>query len=163
MQQQQQQLPPKLGTMTTEEYRQRLAGLADPEKRPAVQSREQIREQAIGFASLLPRVFGSELERTTLWDRIGSGLQTAYAKTQTDYELFINQVLSHIKAEPSRVANCQELWEVMETIDGWDQSSRESWMLLFHSHQIVILVHAKQRWTDYLEFVAEKKRNAEAS
>jgi hypothetical protein len=140
-------LPPLLDGLTTEQFRQKIAGLLDQHQELPVDFKEEQKNRAIEFVACLPEVFGSELERTTLWDRIGTALQSAYAKTVgTDYEFFISRVMEHIKAEPASVARCQTVQWVMEWLADCPDEARQAWLAYMHTHLYAVLVHAKARW-----------------
>lgn len=138
---------PVLGELTTEQYRQKIAGLIDPQEQQTPERRDEIKQLAIQFVALLPEVFGETLDRLTLWDRIGTGLQTAFAKTPgIDHEHFIQQVLEHIKSETSKAARCKSLAEVLLILSEWSPADRQAWIAYFHTHLVPIVVHAKIAW-----------------
>lgn len=139
--------PPLLNELTTEQFRQKLAGLVDPQESQTPERRAELKDLAIKFTSCLPSMFGDDLDRKTLWNRIGTGLQSAFAKTAgDDYEFFIQQVLDHIKSEPSKAAINQYLAEVITTLGEWSPSDRQAWITYFHTHLIPVLVHARNAW-----------------
>jgi hypothetical protein len=140
--------PAKLGMLTPEQFRQRLAGLIDPHETIHPERREEIKALAIKFASCLPSLFGESLDRKTLWDRIGTGLQAAYAKTAgADHEFFIQAVLDHIKASPTQAASCNTLAEVLTTLAAWDAADRQAWITSYGTLLIPILVYAREGWS----------------
>ena len=143
------QKTPPISELSTEEYRQKLAGLIDPEQEVADDRRTEIKQVAIDFVALLPLFFGEELERTTLWDRIGTGLQTALAKTaSSDHEFFAQCVLSHILANPAKTASNGQLRDLLDKVGAWTDGDRQAWMRCFGTHLIPILVYARANWED---------------
>ena len=139
--------PALLGELTTEEFRQKLAGLIDPQENQTSDRRAELKEVSIMFAACLPEMFGDELDRKTLWNRIGTGIQTAFAKTAgDDHEFFIQQVLEHIKAEPAKASVNTTLAEVIARLGEWPSSDRQAWITYFHTHLIPVLVHARKAW-----------------
>ena len=145
---QQMSVPPLLGELTTEEFRQKLAGLIDPQEQATPERRQELKDLSIQFAATLPEVFGEDLDRKTMWDRIGTGLQAAFAKTAgDDHEFFIQQVLEHIKAEPSKASINDSLGQVIATLAVWSSSNRQAWITYFNTYLIPILVHARAGWT----------------
>jgi len=148
---------PLLGELTTEEFRLRLACLIDPHEKIASDQRAIIKDLAIQFAAELPALFGETLDRVTMWDRIGSGLQSAFAKSAgADYEFFVNDVLDHIKASPSQASANENIEVVLSTLDGWSISDRQAWLSYFHTHLIPVLVRARSAW-------ANKKKSSKKS
>lgn len=138
--------PPLLGELTTEEFRQHLAGLIDPAEQLDLTDKEIVRLTAIDFVACLPMIFGDDLDRTTLWDRIGSGLQTAFAKTVgDDVEFFVSEVCRHVHAG-SAVARCDDLANVICKVTTWECEQREAWMRYLSTHLPIVLVHARAAW-----------------
>lgn len=141
---------PKLGELTTEQFRQKFAGLLDPDAERSVEDREEIKKLAVQFVACLPMVFGDELDRLTMWDRIGSGLEAAFSKTSSDdHEFFIQAVLTHIKAGASAASACVPLASVIATLGQWEPQDRQAWMTYFSTHLIPVMVHARHEWTRY--------------
>ena len=151
------QEPTPIRELSHEECRQKLAGLIAPEQAVADDRRAEIKQAAIDFVAILPHLFGDELERTTLWDRIGSGLQAALAKTaSSDHEFFVQCVLSHILANPTKAASNSQLCDLLDKVDAWTDVDRQAWMQCFGTHLIPILVHARASW----EEIKEKSKQA---
>lgn len=137
-----------IGELTTEQFRQKLAGLLDPQAAVADDRRQEIRDLCIRFAAELPALFGEDLDRKTMWDRIGSGLQSAFAKTAgSDHEFFVQQVLTHILASTSSAASNPVMGEILVTLGGWSLEDRQAWLGYFNTHLIPLLVHARAHWT----------------
>lgn len=138
---------PELGVISAEQFRQRLAGLIDPQETVDADTKEGVRDLAVRFCAALPAVFGDSLDRTTLWDRIGSGIQSAAAKTAgDDAEYFVSQVLEHIKTDPAKALSEPEIAHVLLSLQGWSVASRQAWLLHLSTHLIPTLVFAKAKW-----------------
>ena len=158
--------PPKLGELTTEQFRLALAGLLDPQAKESAIPREEIKALAIAFVGGLPEVFGKELDRLKMWDRIATAVQSAFAKTACDdHEFFVAEVLGHIKANPSEAADNESIANTLDTLGGWPSVDRQGWLNYLHSHLIPVMVHARKRWTTTketkkAESAAKKSRNA---
>lgn len=134
-------------TLSTEEFRQRLAGLIDPEDTLDIAEREALRFLALDFLATLPELFGEELDRMTLWDRIGSAVETAFAKTVgADAEYFVSQVLDHIKAESGAAARNDRLADVLLKLDNASNIERQQWITYLKTHLVPLLVHARSSW-----------------
>lgn len=142
------QEPPLLEQLDTDRFRQRLAGLIDSQAGQAPEHREQMKELAVRFTACLPELYGDELDRKSLWDRIGSGLEAAFAKTPgDDHEAFIQHALEHIKASASRASSSAPLAHVIGELSRFDSADRQAWITYFHTHLIPILVHARNAWS----------------
>lgn len=140
--------PPELPRLDAEAFRRKLAGLTDPERRPeSAGEKEAVKQDAIRFCSILAHLFGESLERTTLWERIGSGLSTSLAKvSDDDLDRFATLCLEHVQATDSRVAACEPLVHMLQA---WAMRTREWRQALLHylqTHRTAALVHARARW-----------------
>lgn len=140
------QQPRPLETLDTEAFRRRLAGLVDPSEELGPEAEEVIRLKAISFCAALPEVFGPELDRKTLWDRIGSGIETALAKAAGDYQQFYGEVLRHIKATPGRAAANERLGDVLLWLSSAESEERDAWLRYLGSHLIPVLTFARMEW-----------------
>ena len=132
--------------LSPEQYRQKLAGFADPSDSLTLADRESVRLAAIDFVSCLPQIFGDDLDRTTLWDRIGSGVLAAFAKTAGgDVEFFISEVCRHIHAGTA-AARCDDLSAVLIRVSAWENESRVAWIQYLQSHLPIVLVLSRANW-----------------
>lgn len=123
--------------------------MIDPQDQLDKNAKQKVKDLAVRFCAALPAVFGESLDRTTLWDRIGTGIQSAYAKTAgDDVDFFVSQVLEHIKAEPTKSLSEPELSGVLTEAGGWSASEREAWLLHLATHLIPTLVYAKAKWEE---------------
>lgn len=98
-----------------------------------------------------------------MWDRIGTGLESAFAKTAgADHEFFIQQVLEHLKSSPSKAASSEDVAAVVYTLGEWNETDRQAWITYFHTHLIPVMVHAKSMWGGIKEErkAKSKSRNA---
>jgi hypothetical protein len=121
--------------------------MIDPAEAVTLTQRESHRLLAIEFCAALPAVFGDTLDRTTLWDRIASGIQSGYAKTVSgDLELFVQHVLEHIKAEASRVVACDRICSIQERLYDLSSDDRQAWLQYLVTHLVPTLVFARKEW-----------------
>lgn len=141
--------PPKIPTLDTVAIRQRLAGLSDRSAAKPPAFHNAIKELAVDFCSTLPRIFGSELDRMTLWDRIGSALTTARAKNPgEDVDGFIQSVCDHIKASMSATLACEQFCGVMDEVGKMTPEESGQWMDYMNSHLVPVLAKAKRKWVE---------------
>lgn len=137
-------------TLDTEQWRQKLAGLIDPRDAVPAELKQLGQDNAIRFVATLPMLFGRELDRTTLWDRIASAIETAYAKTAgADTDFFISEVMRHIKAPRGMVAASNRLLQVMDLLHDASTVERQAWLDYLVTHVDTILVHSRRTWTRY--------------
>jgi hypothetical protein len=64
-----------------------------------------IKEELIDFISHLPEVYGEDLERVKMWERITNGLISSSSKSGGNVDIFVNSILSFIKADGGKVAS----------------------------------------------------------
>jgi len=143
----------KIQFMSPEEYRRQLAGLIDQdaiaEKSDRESQRTRIREIAIRFASLLPRLVGEQIDRKTMWARLATAIESAAAKTPGgDFELFCQHVLEHIVAEPGKVSENSDLHELLSIVREWPQADREALLEYCQTRLLTVLSFARNNWVN---------------
>ncbi len=140
-----QQLPAALPTINTEQLRQRLAGLIDPQAVVPEWHKQIAKNLAIQFCASLPAVFGESLDRMTMWDKIAAAIQSAFAKTVSgDIDLFVQHVLESIKADPAKAVACERLTDAIDELQQLSEQERQDWMQYLVTHLIPVLVYARR-------------------
>lgn len=143
-------IAPPLPVLDTAEFRRRLAGLSDPAAKGEPADKAAVRESAIHFCSILPRLFGDDLDRTTLWPRITTAVQTAAAKVQDgDLDQFSAFVLDHIQADAGVAASSKEFAAWLFLSNGQPEEWRQAFVALLGKTAIPLVVHARARWEDF--------------
>jgi len=94
----------------------------------------------------LAEVFGEDLDRKTLWERIGNGLVVASAKCGGDWELFVNEILKYIKAEPGKVAANKRLSSFIDTMIVRPKVWHEQFVRECSTKHMFICVKARVLW-----------------
>jgi len=149
---------PPLEELTTEQFRQQLAGLIDPREEIDLGDREDTRLAAIDFVACLPQIFGESLNRLTLWNRIGTAIETAYAKTVADdVEFFISEVCRQIQAG-SAAARSEALARSLTTVSAWEIEKREAWLNHLATRLPTVLVYARMEWEKIKSEQSERAR-----
>lgn len=140
---------PAIATLDLEEFRRRVAGLADPNRQPTGAAESaSIKEEATQLCLTLCELFGDSLARETLWDRIGSALSTAAAKCDDgDTDRFAALCLDHVQADQAAAARHEEFaaWVLMMA-DGRDDAHRQAFVRHCGSKTAIVLVHARRAW-----------------
>ena len=145
----QNELPPPLNRVDTNELRQRLACLIDPAEAATVTDKEFYRLTSIEFCAVLPIVFGDTLDRMKMWDRIAGAIQSGYAKTVSgDMDLFCQCVFEHIKSEPMRVAASDRVCDVVAKLSDLSGDRGQQLLTYLVTHLIPVLVFARREWKD---------------
>lgn len=142
--------PPLPPQTDTEAIRRRLAGLADPGR--LAESRgelAEIREIAARLCSTLASLFGEELDRITLWDRIDSALTTALSRAADgDLDRFVSTCLEHVKAAPSRAAASEPLSTLLDTFAVRPPEWRQALLAYLATHRYAVLARGRARWEE---------------
>jgi hypothetical protein len=108
--------------------------------------RHSLIEEAVDFVSELPKFYSDELDRMQLWDRIGNGLLAAASKADGNCELFINSVLSYIKASPTSVAASERIAAFITLFEKRDPSWKRDFIRQFQEYNYLIIVKARNAW-----------------
>jgi hypothetical protein len=132
--------------LSAEGFRQRLAGLVDPSRKMPEMEEKVVRDEAIKFCSTLPKLFSDDFDRKTLWERIGNGIVSAVKKCSGDYEEFVNLALEFIKAEPGKVASCEELGLFLNSMELKPPEWKKQFLYLMEKKHNIVLVYARQHW-----------------
>ncbi len=124
---------------------------------------EVIKDEAVKFCSILAEVFGDDLDRKTLWERIGNGLIVSSAKCNGDWELFVNEMLKYIKADPGKVAANRALSAFIDSMIVKPKEWHEQFIRECETKHMFICVKARMLWnsrkrvpqeTDFTESVS---------
>ena len=136
-----------LTTLDTEAFRRKLAGLADPNTRTGSLAPVVVRETANRFCSILAHLFSDQLDRLTLWDKIGAALESACSKvSDDDTDRFITLCLEGVLADPGRAAACDALGAIIGTLNVAKPEDRFAFIHHIQTHRYSVLVHGRQRW-----------------
>lgn len=119
--------------------------MIDPQAEKAEWFSDVARDIAIQFCAALPSVFGNELDRMTMWDKIAAAIQGGYAKTVSgDLDLFTQHVLETIKAEPARAVASERFTAALDALHALHGQERQDWLEYLATHLIPVLVHARR-------------------
>jgi len=132
--------------LSAETFRQKLAGLTDEEKKLPTMDQESIKTEAIRLCSILASLFSDDLDRKTLWERIGTGLVAAIAKANHDLDRFVNFALDYIQADPGRVAASEPLTGWLETNFNRPIEWQQGLLRYIDSRRYIVLVKARAHW-----------------
>jgi hypothetical protein len=132
--------------MSVEEFKKEMSGLVDPLKKLDEFDIASLKDEAIRFVSILPEVFSDDLDRKTLWERIGNGLLVSISKSGGNIELFINCCLEYIKASPGSVASNEKITMFIVTVNSKPSDWREQFLKIIEKSYYLIIVEARVRW-----------------
>ena len=132
--------------LSAEKFRQKLAGLVDIRKILPDEQIDEIKSEAVKFCAILAEVFGDDLDRKTLWERIGNGLVVCAAKSAGDWELFLNEMFKFIKADPGKVAANKSLSVFIEKMILKNKEYKEQFIRECETKHMFICVKARLFW-----------------
>jgi hypothetical protein len=142
-------IPLPLPTIDYAAFRQSILGLSDPAARTqSVGEKEAVKQDAIRFCTILAYLFSDDLDRVTLWGRIGSAFETALAKVGSDSDLdrFADLCLDHVKAEAGKSAACDALTTMRQTWEARPVEWRNAFLAYIRMHRYAVLTHGRARW-----------------
>ena len=127
--------------------RLRLAGVADSTPDRSFLSTTVTRDMAVRYYTVLAKLFGESLDHLTLWSKLDSSIATALAKigSSDDVSWFASLCLAGIVADPGRVACCEALEVILETLSH-SQADRLAFLSYLRDHRYPVLVFARNRW-----------------
>lgn len=150
-----------LRVVSKEEFRRKLAELIDHRAEVATELREWQRRNAIRLVSVAAQLYGDALDRLAMWNKIAAAVHSAYAKSGGhDADLFINEFLSSIKAEPSAAGRNSRLADVVTNVGNSTEEERMHFLRYLNDHVITVIVYARAEWDRYK---ADKKAGVDTS
>ena len=105
-----------------------------------------IKDEAIKLCLILAELFSDDLDRLTLWERIGNGLAVCSAKCGGDWELLLEGLLEFIKADPGRVAANKKLENWMNTVALRPMEWKDQFIRICGTKRMFVIVKARQLW-----------------
>ena len=128
--------------LTPEVFRQQLAGLTTMDD-PGETS-DEYRSVSARVAAMLARNFGPSLDAKTKWDRIGSAIPTACAKSPDgDPETLLSAMLEHVKAVPA-AAYDPELESLLRELREHDATWRDGFVAYLQQALYAVLVFGRE-------------------
>lgn len=138
------------------EFRRRVANLIDPNRKPTgAAETASVKEEAKQLCLALCELYGDDLDRIKLWDRIGTALTTAASKCDGgDTDLFASLCLDHVKADGAKAARHEGFANWVVTMASRDAAYRQLFVQHCGQKTPIVLVHARAAWEQF------KKTNA---
>jgi hypothetical protein len=128
------------------EFRQELAGLIDPGRILPDTELTVIKDEAIKLCCILAEVFSDDLDRKTLWERIGNGLAVCSVKCGGDWELLLEDLLEYIKADPGKVAANKKIDFWIETMTLRPREWKDQFIRVCETKRMFLVVKAREIW-----------------
>lgn len=132
--------------LSAENFRRRIAGLEDPSRKLETFDLKSIEADAVSFIAVMPELFGEDLDRKTLWERIANGLHTASAKSGGDVGLFVQELLVYIKADPGQVASNERFAMHLEMLLLRPKEIQDQFVRTMSAKSYLIVTKARAVW-----------------
>lgn len=165
-------IPPPLPRFDANLFRQKLAGLADPDsldESDVGEMREEQKRLATELCLMLATHFNRKtLEAVTLWSRIGTALATASVKVQDgDMSRFCTLCLETVKAHPGIFAADEKAHTVVSELIGKSPEWRQSFVRYIAGRSFIIVILARAAWeyvkADRAAMWEQRRREIEAA
>lgn len=145
--------------LTPERFRRVIAGLAETRTKKKIT--RETKESCAGFLSLMPKVFGKDLERMTMWTRISNGIQASLSKCGGSLDLFVQEMLKYVHADPafltSKVCLLNDIKELSEISS--ERDIEAEYLECFRHRNMLLIPIAKDMWDQEKKRMAKEKEN----
>jgi hypothetical protein len=142
-------IPPPLSLIDYEAFRREIIGLGDPSARETtVGEKASVKDDAVRFCAILAHLFGDDLDRLTLWTRIGTAFETSLAKIGSDADLdrLADLCLGHVCAEFGKTAACDALTQLRMTWETRPAEWKHAFVAYISRHRYALLAFGRARW-----------------
>lgn len=148
-----------MNILSAEEFRKKEAFLINPLKQVSEFELKGIEDEIVHFFSILPEVFGDDLDRLTLWDRISNGVLPSLSKSGDDFGVFINGMLEYIKASASKVAVNDNIVYFIQSAETKPKEWTEMFMEQCSKRLFLIIVKARIMWNQKKELQKKESKD----
>jgi hypothetical protein len=107
---------------------------------------ESIKMEAVRLCSILPELFGDNLDRKTLWERIGNGLISSCTKANYDIAYFVNMLLEYICSDAGKVATNEKILNFIEVNSKKSEEWRNAFFHYINTRYFLVIALARQEW-----------------
>lgn len=134
--------------MDAAEFRRRVAGLVDPNRKPTGAAESaSVKDEAVLLCLAMCDLFGDTLDRKTLWDKIPAALRTAAAKCDDgDTDRFAALCLETIKADDGCAARHPGLTNWLLSMASRDGAYRQAFVQHCGGKAAIVAVHGRAAW-----------------
>jgi len=136
--------------LTTEQFRQKIAGLIDPAREVNQAEKQNLKEEAIRFLSILAKHYALKSDRKSLWGDIGNVVHKSLAKLggSPDLERLVNDCLDGVLADIAISSACPAVCQIIETFGARDDHWRSQFATSLQQHLRPWVVLARSRYSD---------------
>jgi hypothetical protein len=126
------------------EFRQKIAGFVSPIL-PDTEVTD-MKEAAINLCCILADVFGEDLDRKTLWERIGNGISVCSIKCNGDWEMLLEGLLEYVKSDFDTVSRNNELESWIDSMSLRTKEWTEQFVQIINTKRMFIIVKARNEY-----------------
>lgn len=146
------QLDPLEG-LSTEEFRQKMAGLLDPVRATGDTERKEMRETGVRFLTVLAKHYKLKSSREEMWGDVVNVVTKSVAKLggSPDLERLVNDCLAGLLADDKYTIACPAINQLLEVFEVRDEAWRSQLVVDLHNHLRPWAVHARRRWEQVKE------------
>jgi hypothetical protein len=105
-------------------------------------------DEACRFISELPLIFSDQLDRMTMWDRIGNGIETSISKSGGNFRLFVNYIIDYIKADYSKFAAHSTLNNIINAYELREKEWQRMFIDNMKKFSFLIIAKSRQMWNN---------------
>ena len=129
---------------SAEEFRRKLAGLETPETRFSPDDVNAMKQLGVQLVLALREVFGSGLDRKTLWERISNGIPLASSKSGGRGEKFLVELLDYVKSEANVVVGSEKLRLITASIMHLSPESQRQFIRICVEYRMLLCLEARE-------------------
>jgi len=149
---------------SAESFRRKLAGLEALETKFSNEEVEKMKILGVELVKALRNVFGSSLDRMSLWNRISNGLSIAAAKSQGKVDKFFVGLLDYVRAEAHIVASNESLITISDKLLGMSPEQQRMFIRICAEYRMLLCLQAREDVEEYknlLKQLGAKKATVE--
>ena len=129
---------------SAERFRQRLAGLETPESRFTDEETEYMKKIGVSLIEALREVFGKDLDRKTLWERISAGIYVSAAKSGNKADAFVAALLEYVRAGANQVVGSELLANVTEILVSMTKETQKQFIGVMVKYRMLLCLQARE-------------------
>ena len=130
-------------TYSAERFRQKLAGLESPETRFSDAELEVLKAGGVKFILALREVFGSSLDRKTIWERISNGMTIAAAKSGGKGDKFFVEMIEYVKADANAVVGNAQMIQAAADIMRMSPETQRQFIRACVEYRMLLCLQAR--------------------
>jgi hypothetical protein len=128
---------------SAQQFREKLAGVSDP-RILASNDNETMKSTGVALVMALRDVFGSSLDRKTLWERISNGMAIAARKSGGRTDRFIAALLEYVRAEANTVVGSEKLKAIVDSLLAYGENDQRAFVNTCAQYRMLLCLQARE-------------------